>query len=499
MQILAKVRPAFNRMMGVRYPNGWHSFDRTPWNHPWLTEKNLSAFREFSKQIRAEAASVASKFDDSGFRIAFVGNLANSSYQRIRALQQIGVDATLFLHPSDNYPMSQPEWEDYDGIIPEGVVDLEQIRATGISSPSVTNAYKIPPTTVDPEKLPGFVRADDFNRWPAYFSYLPLLDKLQQFDSLYTVQAPYLAYLSGRPYVATHMGGDIWYECSRGDALGELQRQAFDRADAITVSNPWSPAFARRYGMRNMIVLPMILDTAQYCPGPPIWREEWRAKTGGNFFVLSTARLDDRYKGSNLAIEGFARLAAERPGARLVLLGWGNDLEKHKEKLRALGIADRVLFLPPSGKKRLIQYLRSADCLLDQFVLGYFGLTALEAMSVGLPVIMRLETAQYDAFLDTGAPPVLSAESVAGVAGTLVRLADNPEYRNDIAEKELAWFARSASPQAWGGTYRDLLVAAAVGHKFNFSNSPLAEPLGRDELEYHRHELENAPLFPNYH
>jgi glycosyltransferase involved in cell wall biosynthesis len=496
---LVKAHTYYRHWLEWRYPLGWHSFDRKPWQHPWLTPRNLSALREFSKKIREEAACVAAEVVSTKMRFAFVGNLANSSYQRIRALQEIHVSASLFLHPGDDYPMSQPEWEEYDGVLPEGIGSIEQLKATGVDLPPIADVYKIPPTNVDLANLPKFGRVCDFIRWPQYFGFLPLLRELNRFSALYTVQVPYLAYLSGRPYVATHMGGDIWFDCSRGDELGSLQRQAFLKASAITVSNPWSPAFARRYGLKNMITLPMILDPKAYCPGEPTWREDWISRVGGNFFVLSTARLDDHYKGSNLALEGFARFAKVRPGARLILLGWGSDLSKHKDKLMAMGIANRVLFLPPSGKKRLIQYLRSADCLLDQFVIGYFGLTALEAMSVGLPVIMRLEAKQYDDFLDAGSPPVLNANTIDEVAEALDRLAASFEFRNDIVGKTLNWFQQGASPHVWAKSYLDLLIATAAGHKFDYRDSPLGAPLSREEREYHLQELNMAPRFPSYH
>lgn len=484
----------------MRHPNGWHSFDRTPWLHPWLTRNNLAKLKEFSRKIRDEAAVVASQANTSRIKFAFVGNMANSSYQRLTALKELGINASLYTHPGDTYFMSQPEWENFDGELPSGLNSLEQIRKAGLLSRKVEETYCLPPNGdcgKDGEWL-DFIRPADYARWSPYFCYMPILKALQEKSALYTVQCPYLAYLSSRPYVATHMGGDVWYECSRGDALGELQRCAFRNATALTVSNPWSPAFARRYGFRNMVILPMILSTEQYCLGPPLWREEWKAKTGGDFFVLSTARVDARYKGSNLALEGFAKFAARNPGARLVLTGWGADLDKYN-RLNELVIAGRVLLLPPVGKRRLVQYLRSADCLLDQFVVGYFGLTALEAMSVGLPVIMHIESEQYDAFFDTGTPPLLNAATVEEIADYLSRLAESANYRDSVSRAISDWYQRSATPQAWGNCYRDLLVSAAIGHRFDFRESPLNSSLGKDELEYQAEELRNAPVFPNYH
>jgi glycosyltransferase involved in cell wall biosynthesis len=295
------------------------------------------------------------------------------------------------------------------------------------------------------------------------------------------------------------VGGDIWYECARDDVLGRLQRLGFCHANAFLVSNPWSFAHARRYGMHHLIYVPFMLDQHTYCPGEPTVREQWRARSGGEFFVLSTARIDEFYKGSRIGLEGFAAFSREHPEARLVQMGWGADLAGMQRKLAELGIVDRTIILPTAGKRRLIAHLRSADCLLDQFRLGYFGATALEAMACGLPVIMRLERGQYDALCETGAPPVLDAETPEEVRRQLERLISDREWHATTREAHREWFLQNHGSARWSTDYFTLLLLTARKHRFRFDHSPLHQPLSAEEREYHATELANAPVFPNYH
>jgi glycosyltransferase involved in cell wall biosynthesis len=299
--------------------------------------------------------------------------------------------------------------------------------------------------------------------------------------------------------MVAQMGGDIWYEAARDDELGRLQRHSFGSARCYLASNPWAYAHARRYGMRHLAYVPQIIDEDVYSPGPSEFREQWRQQTGGTFFVLSTGRADDFFKGMRVGLNGFAQFSRNVPGARLLMLGWGNDLEAHLEALRALGIADKVLVLPLSGKKRLIKYLRAADCLLDQFVIGYFGATALEAMGCGLPIVMRLEQSHYDALCETGAPPVYNADTPEKVSAALDSLASSKEERSRASEAHRVWLVANHGGKRWSGEYQDLLTAIALGHEFDFSRSPLAEPLSDEEIRYHREELAHAPVFPNYY
>lgn len=485
--------------------DAWLSWDRHPWRHPWLTFKNLRAMREFSMTIWEQAKSVRRMPcwpPYRKFRYGFVGNIANNLYMRAVPLRKAGLDISIFLHPHDKYVMSQPGWEEFDGDLPDGVTDVAELAGRGIELPQVQEVHEHPMISDwhlrKPNEFPGFVSTKDLSEWRSYLCNLPTLEGLQEMDAMLTTQTPYLAYLAHRPYLVTQVGGDLWYDCSRGDLLGRLQRTAFFSAQAFLVSNPWSFAHARRFGMRHLVYLPLILDEEVYCPGTSAYREQWKGCTNGSFFVLSTARMDNFYKGSDIAMKGFAAFSRQVPGARLVLMGWGEDRETCLTWLKAYGVADKVIQLPIAGKKRLIQYLRAADCLLDQFVLGYYGATGLEAMACGLPVVMRLERAQYDGMCLTGAPPVFNASAPEEICAALLKLEGDPQEREAIASAHREWFLANQGSVRWKGVYSDMLLATAVGHTFDFSKSPLAAPLSGEERAYHAEELANAPVFPNY-
>ena len=236
--------------------------------------------------------------------------------------------------------------------------------------------------------------------WPQYMPFLPTLEALSGYDALLVSQFPYLGMFSGRPYLFGQNGGEIWFEAARNDEVGIITRRGIENAYAILVSNPITLAHARRYGMRNLLYVPWSLDEEIYQPGDAqAARAEWEREIGGDFFVLSSMRIDKHWKGAHHALDGFAKFAAKVPGARLVVLSWGDDLEAAKAALEERNLSDRVLALPIVGKRRLVKYLQAADVVIEQFVLGYYGGSGLEAMACGKPVIMRLERDQYDALM----------------------------------------------------------------------------------------------------
>lgn len=483
------------------FKDQWHSFDRHPWQHPWLTPENLRAMRDFSRRVRHQVSRAAARRPRPQARFAFVCNMANDMYTSAIAMRDTGASITVFPHPEDDFVMSQPEWEEFDGSLDAPTTSFTAALQSGAEWPFVACVERQRTLNHDWRErgdMPEFVTLADHAWYSPYHAFLPLITRLRSFDALFTVQAPYFAYLSHRPYMVTHTGGDIWYECSRDDRLGHLQRAAFLNAQLAIASNPWSYAFARRYGMRNMIYVPTLLDPGVYSPGEPELRSEWQARSGGSFFILSTARVDDFYKGSDLGLLAVRSFLQRHPDARLVQIAWGADLERHQQKVAELGLQGQVLFLPPAGKRRLIRYLRSAHVLLDQFRLGYYGMSALEAMATGLPVIMRLNLQQYDAFSDAGAPPVCQAEDVVTIGAQLEKLFKEPAEAARVAGQQRAWFMHYSGASEWPEFYHALLTAISAGYKIDYSQSPLRASLSDAERAYHAEELAAAPPFPNY-
>lgn len=503
-----------NRMSGGAHERGrgsdappprekhWHAWDPAPWDHPFLTSANLLAMRRFTEDLLADLdrrfeAEAPARL--AALRFAFTGNIANNMYQRLRALSAHGTTSDLILNPQDTNLMSDPRWEEFDGAVPADVDRLdESVLANGTVRPLTGRTIATAQTSDWPsrlEELRRTYRPKDLERWPEFFSLLPMLETLRGYDAVFGAQVPFVPYLANMPYLLSQTGSDMRIAANRGDSYGELHRAAYRNATAFLIVNPWSLAHARQFGLRNMILLPAILDETIYRPGPPILREEWRAQVGGEFFVLSTARMNDELKGSSVALRGFARFARQMPGARLVIVEWGQEKDLARKLLGEAGLAERTVFLPLSGKRRLIACLQSADCLLDQFVLKQMGGTAREALGCGLPVVMRANAVHYDALFD-GALPVLNAATEEEIAAAMQRLHDEPDHRDAVKAASRQWFLDNISGARWAKSYRTVLAACALRIPFDFSDSPLQQPLDEEERAYHRDGLERAPAHP---
>lgn len=437
-----------------------NSVDNTPWQHPFLQAENIRKFREYSEKVWLFASNYE-KESNKKLNCAFVVNMAQNMYKWACLSQKYGTQATLYNHPLDNSTINLPQWEEYAGEwnqlndIPAFLANLpeQELRVSTVTIPMGDSGMH--QSFNDSQKL------DCWHNWhqqiestqmypevaishPGCYPYWDWARGLEKHDVIYTCSVPIAAYLSGRPYCFFSVGGDLQYDCGRGDDYGFTMRLAVNRARFILVSNPHTLAHCRRLGFRNAVYLPYPMDTDRYCPGAGMARNEWVARFGGEVYILITSRVDMDVKGHDEDyFAAIITVARQSEQARFIFLGWGNDLELLRNRVILEGLQNQIIILSPVGKMRLIDYYRSCDAVLDQFVYGYYGATMLEAASIGKPVIMKMRAEQYNPLYAGDVAPVENANTPAAMRDALLNLIDRPDYRLQKSKDMRDWLVRN--------------------------------------------------------
>jgi glycosyltransferase involved in cell wall biosynthesis len=406
-------------------------------------------------------------------RVAAFGNLANNAYILVRLLRQVGVDAELILDPFDDFIMSDPRWED---------LDLE-ISTQALSAESLPNVA-LPPWVWDTRHL-------HFRRWPmrarlavwaihrpagvirdarlagprgAAFvaAYAPVIRRLATYDcAIVNGVGPIVATHADVPFLVQPFGGDITIiPFADGDGwqgqdtpgtrpphvtgahayVAVLQRAALPRASRILVGDPAFYPYIERLGLRDKAVSSgLLVDSNMYAPGDERELRRDLLHSPDGILVFVPARQDWYWKGSNLMLEGYARAIVGRRDVTLVCAGWGADVDRSRRLIAELGIADRVRLLPHAmSKRRLLRYYRAADLVMDQFTLGSYGGSALEAMSCARPLVMYLDRDRFARRFDVS-PPVVNAREPEEIGVGLGRLFDDPAFRADLGQRARKW------------------------------------------------------------
>ena len=120
-------------------------------------------------------------------------------------------------------------------------------------------------------------------------------------------------------------------------------------------------------------------------------------------------------KGVPELVEAFAIAAKDEPELRLTLLGSGILIEPLRARVRELGLADRVVFHDAVPPRRVFEFLHAHDLLVHPSKSETFGMTTVEAVASGMPVLVTR----------CGGPQETLA-GLDGVAGLLIDVSDDP-------------------------------------------------------------------------
>ena len=229
-------------------------------------------------------------------------------------------------------------------------------------------------------------------------------------------------------------------------ALQACERLSAAVADHVIVANDlWRERVVRRSAREEACsVLLNHVDERMFRPRP-----RRRAFAQGGPLVLFPGGMQ-AHQGLDVAIRAFARLVAQRPDARLHLVGDGSERPALQALVESLGLQRAVRFFAPQPLAEIAERMADADLGIVPKLASGFGNEAystkiLEFMAVGVPVVVsrtRIDTHYFDPaevrFFDSG--------DDAAMARAMADVLDDPGLREDLIEAGLARAAR----ERWG-------------------------------------------------
>jgi glycosyltransferase involved in cell wall biosynthesis len=184
----------------------------------------------------------------------------------------------------------------------------------------------------------------------------------------------------------------------------------------------------RRLGLPSdrVSIVPCGVDTSVFTPRGPV------APRSGRPRLLVLGRLVER-KGQEDAVRALAAV----PDAELVVVGGPpvDELDDDPEvsRLRAiaaeLGVADRLVFTGAVSRADVPGWIRSADVVLAVPWYEPFGITPLEAMACGRPVVATAVGGLVDTVVDGGTGVLVPPRDPAALGEALAALLADEERR----------------------------------------------------------------------
>lgn len=176
-----------------------------------------------------------------------------------------------------------------------------------------------------------------------------------------------------------------------------------------------------------------------------------RFKSNGEGIVLFVGRLSDQ-KGLRILLDSVSLVRAQLPNTRWIIIGKSKDSTNAKySELR--DSSDHILFLDELPRHTVKSHYELASCLVVPSVFEPFGLVAIEAMSVGTPVIAseidglsEIITHNQDGILvpfDYGQVPI--GPNKEKLAQAQINILRDPHLRARLSRAALSKVARDFS------------------------------------------------------
>ena len=156
-------------------------------------------------------------------------------------------------------------------------------------------------------------------------------------------------------------------------------------------------------------------------------------------------------KNLSLLIRAFHGVASTYDHVRLLIVGDGPDRENLEAQVKLMSITDKVHFTGMVDYKYVPEYLAASDIFVTPSSSETFGLSTVEAMAAGLPVL-GIDAPGTADIIENGKTGLVSSDDIAVFTVKLVLLSTEHEVR-----KRMGILARQASEKYDIQTTTDIL------------------------------------------
>lgn len=246
--------------------------------------------------------------------------------------------------------------------------------------------------------------------------------------------AAYIAEAIGVPFSLKARGSDITYWGGFDFARDQMVEAANRAAGLLAVSNALAGTMAELGMPRSKIKVHYTgLDRDRF---RPLEHTQLRAQLGKELgfalpefspMLVCVGALIER-KGQDIAIAALAHIE----GARLVLVGKGDDEEHLKDLARDLGVADRVFFAGSLDHDVLPLVLSAADVMVLPTVNEGLANAWVESLACGTPVVTSDVGGAREVIVNNTAGRLVD-RTPEGVAAGVNEVLNSPPMRHAVA------------------------------------------------------------------
>ena len=177
--------------------------------------------------------------------------------------------------------------------------------------------------------------------------------------------------------------------------VGWYTKKLLDKKGEIIVPSEKTYNMLKRYGMTaGMHIVPTGIDTKRLGPenADKKFVEDFLSEHGleDKFRMVYIGRLAPE-KGLETILNHMPEIVKKLPDVHLIVVGYGPSFDAQNELVKELGVADHVLFLGKQPPNLIQNFYALGHVFVTASTSETQGITYIEAMAGGLPVIARFD------------------------------------------------------------------------------------------------------------
>lgn len=217
--------------------------------------------------------------------------------------------------------------------------------------------------------------------------------------------------------------------------IEQAAKIAFTRADKLIAVSPALAEKMREHSHRSVLWIPDMVDTElfAYTGEHEQMRTLWEETEleGGEFSFLSCGNLR-KVKRMDVLIQAFARAFRDCPKVHLTICGQGEEEGNLRKLIYDLKMENRIELAGIRPREEIAQRLQQADCFVLASVSETFGVSYLEALSCGVPVIAT-RCGGPECFVNEHNGLMVEPDDVEGLASAMLTMYCNGGSYNRAA------------------------------------------------------------------
>ncbi|MFC2001653.1 glycosyltransferase [Chloroflexota bacterium] len=236
------------------------------------------------------------------------------------------------------------------------------------------------------------------------------------------------ALMSYHPFIVSVWGSDVLIDPKNSKLTEYALRYTLKKADAITCTSPYLYKATLPYAPQHSIIkiIPFGIDLGVFkLPSKPPNRP---GKTIGTL-----KRLDPVY-GIDYLIRSIPHIRQKHKDVRILIAGYGNQ-KPYQQAAQEIGVEKNVEFIGTVPHAAVTEYLSRLDIFVMPSLSEAFGVSALEAQALGIPVVATNIGGIPEIVKDGESGLLVEPQNPKAIADAIIRLLDDEALRKRMGAR----------------------------------------------------------------